>query len=95
MVFESLLQPFGQAEAPQCNTSLSPSNCAQQESKVLILVSRVATGNPLNQSEVLSTLSKVHWMPLKLATFQWKTLDKEGRHKSRFEIDQFSIVPNF
>jgi hypothetical protein len=49
MVFESLLHPFGQAKAPQCITRLSLSNCAQQESKVLILVPRVATGNPLKQ----------------------------------------------
>jgi hypothetical protein len=34
-------------------------------------------------------------MPLKLTTFRLKTLDKEGHCKSRFEIDQFSIMPNF
>jgi hypothetical protein len=67
----------------------------QQESKVLILVPRVATGNPLNQPEVSSTDSKVHWMPLKLATIRLKTRDKEGHCKSRFEINHFSIMPNF
>jgi hypothetical protein len=67
----------------------------QQESKVLILVPRVATGIPLKQPEVLSTISKAHWMPLKLTTFRLKTLDEEGRCKSRLKIDQFSIVPNF
>jgi hypothetical protein len=66
----------------------------QQESKVSILVPRVTIGNPQNQPGVLSTISKAHWMPLKLATFGLKTLDKEGRCKSRFEIDQFSIVAN-
>jgi hypothetical protein len=95
MVFESLLHPFGQAKAPQCITRLSLSNCAQQESKVLILVPRAATGNPLKQPEVLSTNSKAHWMPLKLTLFRLKTLDKEGHCKSRFEIDQFSIMRNF
>ena len=79
MVFESLVHPFGQAKAPHCITRLSLSNCAQQESKVLILVPRVATGNPLKRSEVLSTISKAHWMPLKLTTFRLKTLDEEGR----------------
>jgi hypothetical protein len=59
------------------------------------LVPRVATGNPLKQPEVLSTIQKAHWMPLKLTTFRLKILDEEGRCKSRFEIDQFSIVPNF
>jgi hypothetical protein len=44
MVFESLLYPFGQAQAPQCITRLSLGNCAQQESKVSILVPRVTTG---------------------------------------------------
>jgi hypothetical protein len=34
-------------------------------------------------------------MPLKSAAFQWKTPNNDGRRKSRFEIDQFSIVPNF
>jgi hypothetical protein len=43
----------------------------------------------------LSTSSKVHWMPLKLATFRLKTFDKEGHCKSRFEINQSSIMPNF
>ena len=95
MMFESLLHPFGQAKAPQCITRLSLSNCAQQESKVFILVPRVATGNPLYRPKVLSTISKAHWMPLKLTTFRLKTLDEEGRCKSRFEMDRFSIVPNF
>jgi hypothetical protein len=70
MVCESFLHPFGQAKAPQCITRLSPSNCTQQKSKVLIPVPRVATGNPGKPTaEVLSTISKALWMPLKLATF--------------------------
>jgi hypothetical protein len=56
MVYDGLLQQFGHAKAPQCNTRLSPSNCAQQDSKTQILVLRVAAGNPLNLPEVRSTL---------------------------------------
>jgi hypothetical protein len=94
MVFGSLLRSFGKAKAPQCILRSSFSNCEQQESKVLVLGSRVTTGNPLNQPEGLSTITEAHWLLLKWATFRLKLLDKEGRYKSRFEIDQFSIVPN-
>jgi len=95
MVFQGSLHPFSQAKAPHRITGLSPSNCAQQESKVLILLPGVATGNPQDQLKVLSTLLEAHWMPLKSTTFQNKTLNNEGRCKSHCLINQFAIGPNF
>jgi hypothetical protein len=87
-----------QAKAPQSFTRLSPSDklrTAGVRSFSPSTEGRHRQPATINQLEVLSTLSKAHRMPLKLAKFHLTTLDKEGRCISRFNIYQFSIGPNF
>jgi hypothetical protein len=58
-------------------------------------VNTVKSDRSEDRKDHLAEVPKSGDLPaLKLATFRLKTLDKKGRCKSRFEIDQFSIVPN-